>query len=290
MILMGLLYKIIPADKIMKIQTSFLQFILRKQHKLQKCIHYLEISVVDHCNLNCKYCANFSPLAQKTYLDIIDYEKDCRKLSEISMNNVETIRLLGGEPLLHDKLEEIIFITRKYFSQSRIELVTNGLLLLKMNDDFWRSCSDNTIIVSISHYPIKINYKAIQKTASRFKVTVSYSKFAQPMFKWVLDIDGKQNSNESYLKCHRSNICVTLRNGKIYPCSMIPYVRYFNRYFNKELLENEQDSFDLYQTNCFDEILLFLSKAVPFCKYCNPNNIIYSNKWEISKREITEWT
>jgi hypothetical protein len=61
-------------------------------------------------------------------------------------------------------------------------------------------------------------------------------------------------------------------------------------YFNEELLETEQDSFDIYKTNCFDEILIFLSKAVPFCKYCNPNKIIYSNKWEISKREITEWT
>ena len=33
------------------------------------------VDIVDHCNLNCKCCGHFSPLAQKSFLDKETFEK-----------------------------------------------------------------------------------------------------------------------------------------------------------------------------------------------------------------------
>ncbi|MDR3303857.1 MAG: radical SAM protein [Treponema sp.] len=264
--------------------------ILRNQHTVQQNIKYLEVSVTDHCNLNCKYCGNFSPLAPEKYIDIDIFDRDCARLSSLAKGNIKAIRLLGGEPLLHPRLIEVLDIARKHFTLSRIELVTNGLLLLKMTEPFWEKCQINTIHVSISHYPIKLNYSKIKAIAKSYNVKTDYGNFAQPMYKWLLDVKGTQNIEKSHSHCARANMCVTLREGKLYVCSLIPYVQYFNEYFNQKMNITEEDCIDLYQVNTFEEILRYLGKPVLFCKHCDTGKIVYCNDWGISKREITEWT
>ena len=84
-------------------------------------------------------------------------------------------------------------------------------------------------------------------------------------------------------------MCVTLRDGKIYPCSFIPYTGYFNYYFAENYRETDEDSINIHKTKNMEDILNFMCKAVPFCRYCNVQKIVYTNKWEISKREMSEW-
>ena len=38
------------------------------------------VDIVDHCNLNCKGCGHFSPLASKSFLDLETFENDLRRL------------------------------------------------------------------------------------------------------------------------------------------------------------------------------------------------------------------
>ena len=49
-----------------------------------QCQLKFEVHIVEHCNLNCKQCEHFSPLAEKSYLPVERYERDCRRLSELS--------------------------------------------------------------------------------------------------------------------------------------------------------------------------------------------------------------
>ena len=37
------------------------------------------VDIVDHCNLNCKGCGHFSPLASKSFLDLETFENDLRR-------------------------------------------------------------------------------------------------------------------------------------------------------------------------------------------------------------------
>ena len=50
---------------------------------------------------------------------------------------------MGGEPLLHPKLTEIIDATRKILPSTRILLFTNGILIDKLNPNVWEILKKN---------------------------------------------------------------------------------------------------------------------------------------------------
>ena len=78
-------------------------------------IPYLETHLCDHCNLNCKSCSHFCPLVtEPTFTDLEQYTKDIRVLSKKLA--IRTIRLMGGEPLLHpqDIASKLIHTNRLY--------------------------------------------------------------------------------------------------------------------------------------------------------------------------------
>lgn len=39
------------------------------------------VDIVVHCNLNCKGCGHFSPLASESFLDLETFENDLRRLN-----------------------------------------------------------------------------------------------------------------------------------------------------------------------------------------------------------------
>lgn len=282
------LYKTLPAGIIEKLQPKIMSVVSRRLHTVEKSINYIDINVVDHCNLKCKYCANFCPLVNEKFLDVAEFDKDCERLSSLSNGKIKTIRLLGGEPLLHPSLIEIMAVTRKHFPLSGIDLVTNGIVLLKMPMAFWTQCNQSVVRVAISHYPIHLNYTKIKSIAKEYGVKTEYGKKPRGMYKWLLDINGCQDIKESHSYCIRAAQCAVLQEGKIYACSLPPWIRYFNDYFGKDLKVNGFDYIDIYKVKKFEEILEFMGKPIPFCRYCNTKEIVYSNAWEISKKEITE--
>ena len=72
------------------------------------------VDIVDHCNLNCKGCGHFSPLASKSFLDLETFENDLRRLNELLDGEIYCFEIMGGEALLHPQLEKFIEITAKY--------------------------------------------------------------------------------------------------------------------------------------------------------------------------------
>jgi hypothetical protein len=103
-----------------------------------------------------------------------------------------------------------------------------------------------------------------------------------------LDINKRQNINESFSLCHEANNCINLSEGKLFTCCTIPYIKHFNEYFNVNLIVSAADYIDIYKIDSLDEILDRLSKPIPFCGYCN-QKIKTKLNWSISKKEITEW-
>ena len=89
-------------------------------------LNYLEINIVDQCNLNCKGCAHFSNICDNNFVLLDKYKHDLEMIAEKFC--LYNFRLLGGEPLLHPQLSELVDTTRKILPNSRIIIVTNGLL------------------------------------------------------------------------------------------------------------------------------------------------------------------
>ncbi len=96
--------------------------------------HGVEVNVSHHCNLSCRGCAHLSPVMAKQYASP---EQILRDLSVLAKHmQADHVRLLGGEPLLHPRLTEVIAAARQSALAGRIRVVTNGILLWRMTDAF----------------------------------------------------------------------------------------------------------------------------------------------------------
>ena len=111
---------------------------------------------------------------------------------------------------------------------------------------------------------------------------------ALPWLKLGLTEAGNRDENHSFLKCHNANACCAVRNGKIYACSRIDKIRHMNNYFGKEFNVSKRDWLDIYKVESLEEIMDFLSKPYPFCRYCNPFKTT-EVEWEQSKKIEEEW-
>lgn len=251
-----------------------------------------EFHLAEHCNLNCAGCDHFSPLAPKLFPDFDAVCRDLRRLRELfGAEGVGRIHLLGGEPLLNPKVEDYIRAVRDLFPDNRLELVTNGLLLPKMPESFWDTCRKCSVIIRPTKYPIALDYDRLERCAAEHGVRFRYYN-AEPiktLYKLHLDTSGSQDPKASYCSCGMSNMCLMLKNGRIYTCPVIPNVDHFNRFFDGDFRVTDEDSIDIYGVSSGAEILEFVSHSVPFCRYCDTSNKEYGLPWHLSDRTTDEW-
>lgn len=84
----------------------------------------LQIFVTNRCNLKCEGC--FARFAMKDNLDI-GIEEYAHAVSDFLRKDGKQINLLGGEPLLHPHLREMLDVNRK--GKIKTTVYTNGFLL-----------------------------------------------------------------------------------------------------------------------------------------------------------------
>ncbi|MDR1779438.1 MAG: radical SAM protein [Tannerella sp.] len=271
-----------------------LRKISRRNLKRKQLIPILHIHLADHCNLNCRGCDNFSPLSPEVFAAEEVVERDCARIAELTGGVVNEIQLLGGEPLLHPRAYIFIYIARKYFPSSPIKLVTNGILLPKQTEQFWDACRCNNIEIVVTKYPIKIDHDAIRQHVIAQGVAFSFYGNTEAVPKTMqcapLDLEGKQDPRDSFLRCNSANRCIALDNGRIYTCSLIPYVKYFNATFGTNLNVTDKDYISIDDVASIDEIMQFLCRPMPFCRYCNRKGMIRDIGYGVSRKDISEWT
>ena len=253
----------------------------------------VEIHVVDHCNLNCRGCDNFSCLAKTNYLDLGDYRKDLERLKELFGDDVEWITMMGGEPLLNKDITVYCSIARELFPRALVRIITNGTLLLKQDNAFWESLKENRILLYVTKYPISFNYdeaKALaEKMGVEFKYAFESGDVLKTMYMTPIDVEGKQNPKLSYQLCGKGNKCITLKHGKLYTCETIPNFFTFNNFFGTDIKVTDDDCIDIYECDDPKKIMKKMASYVPACRYCD--NIHYSSgiEWGVTEKKITEW-
>lgn len=264
-------------------------------------VKHIDIHLVEHCNLKCKYCSHFSSIAEKHFYNVEQYEKDMKQLAYVTKGRVSEIQLTGGETLLHPEIVKLINITRYYFPESNISILTNGILLNTMKNDFWKACSSKDICLTPTIYPIKIDWEPVFEKSQKYNVPIKVSgtevklnksnlgeHITNYFLKLKLDTKGRQNNINRYNECPHHTVCTNFVDGKLYPCPVVSNIKHFNKKFNKNIPVTDKDFIDIYKTTHIKELVDFLNTPIPFCKYCKISYKHY--KWEIGKQDISEWT
>lgn len=252
-----------------------------------------EVQVSDHCNLKCINCNHFAPLAKSGFLNVENYSRDCERLSELFDSEVEFINLMGGEPLLHPRINEIMEITRKYFCKGHIKLVTNGLLLSEMKQEFWDVCKRNNIEIGITKYPVSLDYGLFEEKASSNGLQFEYygNGERRQMLRLPVDPKGDFDPVENFRQCIWGNYWITLcGDGRLYTCTKAACAHHLKDYFDLDIELSEQNSVDIYNVQDADELVRKLAEPVPFCKYCDLAVWnCYEDNWQISAKDRYEW-
>jgi hypothetical protein len=227
-------------------------------------LSHIQYHLTEHCNLNCKACSHFSSIAKPEFKDIEQNKKDLTRLSQL-FDGIDRIIIMGGEPLLHEKVLEFAINARNLFPCSNITIFTNGILLPKMDKNFWETLNKNSIEIEMTVYPLfhKIKDEMIE-VARKYGIrllTVPKKSFAK-----FLVLDGSLDKQEMFNKCD-GKICHNIRNGMIATCYMPFFIDHFNKKFNENLPNN--DVLNIYDENITTQkIIDFLNTPNEICKYC----------------------
>ena len=104
----------------------------RLADRFSRKIDYLRISITDHCNLNCSYCAPFSGRMKLTHAEILSYEEICRLTTAAVEAGISKVRLTGGEPLMRKGVVDLCRMLSGIEGLESLTLTTNGVHLQKL--------------------------------------------------------------------------------------------------------------------------------------------------------------
>lgn len=277
-------------------ELQITQKTLNNYNKTMKrpCLEYMIVHILDHCNLRCKGCDHFACIADEHYVPLENIKRDVNRMSEIFGGDFITkIAVMGGEPLLHPDIKEILSTVRDEFPYAIIRLSTNGLLLLKQPEDFWEHLKKEKISIVVTKYPINLDYEAIKSKAAEYKIDFRYfegtdEESPRRSFKKTINLKGDSDPCKSFLNCHIANYGNILLDGKFYGCpfSILSH-RIFSKKFNHELRITEDDYIDIFKVNEKNVFFEFAARPKYYCRYCN--SISNTFPWERSKQNENEW-
>ena len=246
----------------------------------------MEIHIAEHCNLNCIGCSHYSPLAKPAFCNLAVLEKNLQHLC-LFRGSFGAINLLGGEPLLNPDVTESFKIVRRYFPDVELKLVTNGTLLPKMSEMFWTACKKYDVIISITVYPVSVDYAHLQllckKHGVKYRIHGNKNKYG--FHRWLLRESGKGNRDSCHGCGHAR--CMQLMGSKLFTCPTIAYVKDLNDAFGCKFRYKKGDFLEVEKIKSSWQLRLFCVRSKPFSRYCYLNE--EQIEWAPSKHKKEEW-
>lgn len=253
--------------------------------EIKPTLPYLEYQVQDNCNLKCKSCGHFSNIIKDDIkANLHEFEESCQKLSKVFLN-IQTIRLMGGEPFLNPELGDFVKVARNIFPYADIRIVTNGLLIFDTTDDLWEMMRSNGVVLDISYYPVlEVKLPEIMDYLDNLNIRYILSRKVENFFV-NLSRNGSENSDTAFNEYCLSKMCHFLRNRRLYACPRIPLV-YENKEFLKIDISKEEifeSSVDVNNMESGWDVLEHIYKPVKACRICTKARW---EKWELGGSNV----
>lgn len=258
-------------------------------------VEAFELHVTEHCNLRCTHCCNMSPYVAERTLDVAEIERLCTVMAEHL--RVDVFKIMGGEPLLHPEITQVVHAIRRTGISNTVRLFTNGLLLHKMNDDFWHALDELTIS-SYASAPVKPAHLEIAHAKARefdFVLNVKpVAEFSEVMrAERVNDDDAVRATYEACWLRHR---CLVVRGGKFTMCTRAAYAEEFhNTLLHSEYPEDRdrallEDGVPLSAPDLGNALLAYLNRSAPLasCRFCYGGGGPVNAHTQLSKADVRE--
>ena len=260
-----------------------IKFIKYSNKKGKSMYPFLGVEAVRACNLKCNACMHFSNVVEELgEYDLGQLNSDFKRLSEI-FTDICCIRIAGGEPLLSNNLPKMIRIVKKYFPNCMVELITNGLLLTKINKDLIEAICENEVRVNITLYePTRKKYDEIEAFCRQNNIPYIAYGTNRDSFSRRLYLKENGKKTEIYNKCDM-NRCNIMRYGRITHCALEMHADYINKRYGTQLPENE--GYNFYSDDASGEaIRQYIRGASKSCEYCGTPEVI---PWSVKHKTAT---
>jgi organic radical activating enzyme len=238
-------------------------------------VEAFELHVTEHCNLRCAHCCNTSPyLSEKTLAPALIAET-LAKMS--SVLHADVFKIMGGEPLLHPEITEVLRVVKASGVADVVRLFTNGLLLTQMDDAFWREL-DHLTVSSYTSAPVRPEHlAAIEDKARTFNVVLNIKPVEA--FSQVMHNERRHDDagiQKTYDDCWLRHRCLVARDGRFFMCTRSAYL--VDMHERVSLTEpyadaarrRDDDSVALSDPDLGHKLVALLNQRTPLnaCRFC----------------------
>ena len=248
---------------------------------------YMAIDVNNRCTLNCEYCYTQMPYYQAE--EKRDYDMDCIiDCFDSFLDKVDYIPylwILGGEPLLHPRLHELIAFLNGKKAQEKVahtDILTNGTLLF--SDEAIRNIRQNPFFWRISISPYGIHSTRQLELFSQLNIAgiPYYSRYMVYWQKFGRVKEPETLEEESIRKKCEHCCCLNihLTEGKLYRCPVLAHFVLLHK-----IPHNEKNAFDCSKPYTRAQLYDYLEHYAPGMAYCNANHQVYIQQ----KEEMDAW-
>lgn len=260
-----------------------------------------EISLADHCNLSCQMCDHFSQLSDEWFVSTDSFTRDMKNMGRIYDHKIGAITLVGGEPTLHSDICRLMAITREEFPEAQIIVLTNGTKLLDPSfsdlGNFWETCREQKINITVTVYPIKLDYVAIEKKALEYGVPICMSSnihadqaTRKPKISDKHTMDPKGQVPKAHcVHCLYFNKFNVVKDGKYYMCPVEAHIDILNKKYGLDMVYIKGDYLILDEVKDWHEFSVFSSSWIPFCRFCDQKNWRHDSVWKASSKMVEEY-
>ena len=249
---------------------------------------YLEVHLVDGCNLKCAGCLHFSNYAHTGILSLEDADRQFETWSQKLAPG--RVNLMGGEPTLSPYLLPIIRSACRHFSKSKIVLITNGLRLA-LHEGLAELCLSLNVAVRVSRHEGKgrLNYQgefaSVERLADRWMAQGIDIQIWDSVANWINKGPNDRlkfeqpvlgDADDNWNRCDNSKIrYIQLKDNHLWKCYFTAYAPLVATRFklNLPLWQPLLEYKPLPSTATTEELIRFLDRqGEEVCSLCFYNN------------------